>query len=63
MEQPSKKIETGLRIMIPILDELVNDPNRFEFGRCTPREFEQVKEALNWLKVVAVQRERRRNTY
>lgn len=63
MEQPSKKVEAGLQTMIPVLHELVNNPNRLEFGRCTPREFEQVKEALNWLVIVAKRRGRRRNTF
>lgn len=63
MEQPSKKVEAGLRVMIPVLHELINDPKRLDFGRCTPREFEQVKEALNWLAVVARRRERRANRF
>lgn len=63
MEQPSKKVEAGIRTMIPVLHELINDPKRLDFGRCTPREFEQVKEALNWLCIVAGRRERRRNTF
>jgi hypothetical protein len=63
MEQPSKKIEAGIRVVIPVLYDLINDPKRLEFGRCTPHEFEQVKEALNWLAIVANRRERRRNTF
>lgn len=63
MEQPSKKVEAGLRTIVPILTEMVVDPKRLELGRCSPREFDQVREALNWLRVVANRRERRRNTF
>lgn len=63
MEQPSKKVESGLRLIIPVLHDLINDPNRLDFGRCTPKEFEQVREAANWLYIVANRRQQRANRF
>lgn len=63
MQQPTMKVAAGLQVLAPVIRDLINNPKRLELGRCSPREFEQAKAALDWIEMVANLRETRANSY